>query len=493
MNREEEFRNDKNNITAEANGKRTQQTPPAKQIWNEAKGRLRSILGGSDYIKWIANLRIIAEVNGDVMIAAKTKYDHDRVVADHQRTIQRAWTACDPKQRKIRLICWAFAENDLKDIVADPWADEVVSLASPTPVEAGTVQKTEEPTQVFDTLVVGQSNRIAYSLANRIAQGEPLGTRLAFIYGLQGTGKTHILQALRNASEAAQPDRTIVYLTSEEFLASYQEGVKAKDTRELKRRLRSADILLIDDLHRIACKKKTEIELFENIREVTNNGGLVVLVADEAPGNISGFSTKMQSELKGATVVEVAPPCQAMRMEILRRLSDHIVKSSPNFVMTDAMLSAIEARIHGPGRELCGTIWSLFTEANFGQDAPTDDMLDRVIRRSEGDRKPPSIDMIKRAAMQVFNLSKAEITSTRKSQNIVYPRQIAMYLCRKMTDKSYPQIAHSFNKKDHTTVLYAFNKIKHLLAKDPTMARDVEAVTRAVYEIQAQTRTIVHS
>ena len=471
---------------------------PGQSIWKQVRAKLATVLNATDYDRWIEDLRLIAEVDGEIVIAARDPLAYDRVLAEHKRLIQRTWRDFDPARRGIRLECWRNARAEVRELVSDPWADvapEVTPQPAPAAASGGngsdggktTVAPTATgaPDMTFGTLVTGESNEIAVQLAQRIALGQTVGTSTALIYGRQGTGKTHLLYALKHEVEAHDPERVVVYLTAEEFMSAYHDGVKVKDTSALKKRLRSATLLLIDDLHRIAGKPGTETELYQNIREVTGNGGLVVLAGDEAPGDVTGFGPRMRAELKGSIAVEVGLPDAGMRREILVRLAAHIEAGHPSFVLTDEMIARINAGIRGPGRELTGAIWSLYTEAGFGERAPTMDMLDRVIRRHQGEVKVPTIELVKRATMKVFGISKSDLESPCKARAVVYPRQVAMYLCREKTGKSLPQIGHSFGKRDHTTILYAHRKVSKNIATDPELAGDIARVTEAIFELQA--------
>ena len=457
-------------------------TPATGQmIWNAVRETLRDKVEPSDFTRWIEDLRLVAEHNGAMVIAARDPLSFDRVNGQYIRTIEKLWAATDPLRRTLRLVCWRHATPELRELVDDPWSSQGEVPANEddaAPDQAGT-----GPGMTFDTLVTGPSNQIAVTLARRISAGLPAGTPTMLIYGPPGTGKTHIMHALR--MEACQPGtkRKIVYLTAEEFMSAYLDGVKVRDTSPLKKRLRAASLLLVDDLHRIAGKPGTEAELYQNIREVTSNGGQVVLVGDSAPGDASGFGQRMRSEIKGATAVEVGLPDSEMRREIMVRLAAHIASQHPEFILTDEMISKLNAGIRGPGRELTGAIWSLYTEAGFGERAPTSEMVDRIIRRHAGETREPSIDLIKKAALKVFPIAKAELEGPSKARGFVYPRQIAMYLCRTMTRKSFPQIGRAFGRRDHTTVLYAYRRIETDIGNDSELAADIARVQSTVLEL----------
>ncbi|MBU3921955.1 DnaA/Hda family protein [Hyphomonas sp.] len=450
-----------------------------QRIWEDVQAVLASRMAREEFDRWIAELCLVAEVNGEFLLAAQDPVALDRVNTRHKREIERLWAGMDPQGRAIRLICWRTAPAELRELVGDPWE----TVADDDGVADAPAAQTGGPAMTFENLVVGPSNQIAAELAKRIAAGLPAGTPITLIYGPQGTGKTHIVLSLRADVEARDPKRKVVYLTAEEFMSAYLDGVKARDTSGLKRRLRTAAILIVDDLHRIAGKPGTENELYQNIREVTGNGGQVVLVGDAAPGETVGFGQRMRGEIKGATAVEIGLPDAAMRREILTRLASHITASHPDFQLGDDMIQKLNSGIRGPGRELTGAVWSLFTEANFGEETPTMDMLERVVRRHSGEQREPTIDVIKKATLKIFPIGKTELEGPSKMQAYVYPRQIAMYLCRTMTRKSFPQIGRAFGKRDHTTVLYAFRRIKKAVPDDVRVAEDVARVEALILDL----------
>lgn len=450
------------------------------RVWEDVLTALESRLMPEEFERWVADLRLVADVDSEMLLAARDPVALDRVNTRHKREIERLWSAFDPQERKIKLICWRMIPEEMRELIGDPWAEDEEAEGEEAAAEQA---PSGGPAMTFANLVVGPSNQIATEMAKRIAAGLPAGTPITLIYGQQGTGKTHTVLALKAEVAVRDPKRKVVYLTAEEFMSAYLDGVKARDTSGLKRRLRTASILIVDDLHRIAGKPGTENELYQNIREVTGSGGQVVLVGDSAPGETVGFGQRLRNEIKGATAVEVGLPDAAMRRDILVRLASHISASHPEFRLTDDMIQKLNNGIRGPGRELTGAVWSLYTEANFGQEEPTMEMLDRVIRRHAGEQREPTIDVIKKATLKVFPIARADLEGPSKMQAYVYPRQIAMYLCRTMTRKSFPQIGRAFGKRDHTTVLYAFRRIKKSLAEDTRLAEDIARVEATILDL----------
>jgi len=455
-----------------------------KEIWDTVLNDTRVRIPAEDFDKWIADLRFVAEVDDVVLIAARDQLAFDRINSNHRPLLKRIWRKSDPKGRALQIACWKDIPASTRDLVDNPWSAEKRQAADAE--ETGRTDRSEGvPGMTFANLVTGDTNKRAVGLAMEIVRGKRAAD-VSLIYGRQGTGKTHILRAIENAVLHLDDGRRVTYMTAEEFVTAYVDGAMARDTRDLKKWVRNNDLLLIDDLQWIAGKAKTDDAFFATIRSVTKEGGRVVLTADEAPGDLKGFSQRMRGEIMGAAASEVGLPDQEMRREIVRLHAAMIREDQPNFELSEEMIDRIVSTVRGPGRELCGVLWTLQTETGYGEVEPDMDMLVTVLRRQQGEYQAPSLDNIKRAAMRVFGLSKTEIESANKSRSICYPRQIAMYLCREMTDKSYPQIARAFNKKDHTTVLHAWRKVKEEMQDDPDMIRDVERVREMVFEIQAE-------
>lgn len=463
-------------IGAEKNTDRAENAadlPGARELWTSVLDRVRGDVTAEAYEKWLAAIRFIAEVDNDIVIAANDRLTFDRVTAEYLRDIRGAWQKQDAKKRRLKFQLWDDLKPEIREMVGNPWQAPVVRLQKPVSGQVMT----------FETLVVGESNRRAFGLAKRLASGEPIPAGVVVIYGQPGTGKTHMLKSIQTEAGKSADDRRIAYLSAEEFMTRFVEGARAGDTAALQAFVKQNELLMIDDLHWIAGKAKTDKAFFGALRAVTSEGGHVIITADTAPGDMVGLSKELTSEIRGAATVEVACPDQDMRKEIVRRHAALIAASTPNFVLTEAMVDRIVSGIRGPGRELCGVLWSLQLETGYGEYAPTPEMLETVIRRIAGEPRTPSLDDIKRACMDAFSVSRTDIESSSKVRTICYPRQIAMYLSRTMTQKSYPQIAAAYKKKDHTTVLHAYRKVtKALKNSDADMIADIERTRTFVFE-----------
>ncbi|MEO0784771.1 MAG: DnaA/Hda family protein [Pseudomonadota bacterium] len=464
----------------------TPSDPGAHAIWQATLADLKRRLSAADFDRYISGLKCIIEVDGEMIVAAASSHAADRVNAEHKRIIARRWKAYDPRGRGLRIIAWDKEAQSYSDIVdGDPFAD--VGFVAEEPAEAATAKTTVSGARegyTFDTLVVGAFNEKAYNLMRHIADDGDMPERVVVISGLQGVGKTHLITALQQDVEQRGDGRSVVYITAEDFQNDYVAGAMSRDTRALKAKLLAGDIVLIEDLQNIANAKGTDGEFARNLRSITEAGGLVILTADTAPGEIEGFSSRVMSQLRGAISMDVGAPDKDMRFAIVKRRAETLQDRSNAFRVTDEMIDMICARVRGQGRELCGALISLYTEASMGKLEPTMDMLERVLDRQTGAMTPPTIDLIKRATCRLFDVTKAELEGPRKLQRIVYARHLAMSLCREMTDKSYPTIARSFGKRDHTSIMYAVDRVKFYLGTRPETATHLEQLRELIYEMQ---------
>jgi len=458
----------------------------AKALWSKSLETMQAKTTPDNSQQWLTDLRFVAEVNNAIVVAAPDQLTLDRVVTSFERPLQQAWQEVDPKRRKLKFELWTRIPADVRDVVGDPWLNDSAMEADAAARNAA--ESEDESTVIghamtFSTLVTGPSNARAVGLGKRLAKGAPIPAGVIVIYGEPGTGKTHILKAVEAETARKGDGRRLAYISAEEFMTRFVNDARAGDTSALQAYVKQNDLLMIDDLHWIAGKAKTDKAFFGALRAVTSMGGHVIITADAAPGDMVGLSKELAGEIKGAASVEVAMPDDEMRKAIIRRHVELIAKDTPNFALTDAMVDRIVATVRGAGRELCGVLWSLQLETGYGELAPTPEMLETVIRRIAGEPRTPTLDEIKRTCMDVYRISKTDIESSSKVRTICHPRQVAMYLSRVMTDKSFPQIATAYKKKDHTTVLHAYRKIKKALDKgDRDMSDEIERVKNAVFD-----------
>lgn len=463
---------------------RSQKDLGAGMIWESVKAELQETLSIEEFSKWIAPLRFAAEIHGTMTIAAKDRFTLDRASSDYGRLIQKTWSGVDPRERRVKLELWSRLPADIRAVLNDPWdAPQVEAQKAPAVEDSAPEDVGEFGHMTFDTLVMGPSNENATQFAKRIAEGAPVPGGVILFYGPPGSGKTHILKACMSRMARTAKPKSVAYITAEEFLTRFVEGARVGDTSDLQGFVRRNDVLMIEDLHWMVGKTKTQKAFFGALRAVTTAGGRVIVTGNVAPGEAVGFSDEIVSELRGSTAVEIALPTLDMRRDIVRMHTGLISRTCPGFDLNEDQIERIATAVPQGGRELTGVLNTLLIESGMGTKEIDAIMLERVIRRIAGEPRQPTLDDIKRACMEAFSVSKSDIEGRSKRRTVVVPRQIGMFLSRELTDKSYPQIVMAYKKKDHTTALHAFEKIGGLLTSgDRDMAADVEKVRAVLHE-----------
>ena len=463
-------------------------------IWTEACRTLsrQMKIDREDFKHWIEPLRFLVEQDGTVLIGAKTDYDFSRVNGNHVLSIHNAWARHDERQRPVRVVSWQSLNDDLKSLIKYPWTDEDLK---PEDDQQSDEARAEDAASTlmgpsvmrFETLVVGESNGVAVAMAERIADGKPVPASLVTINGPQGVGKTHLMKALEKRLEK-QGRRRVAFISAEEFLVAYVEGAINRDTSALKARVRSADIVLFDDLQNVAGKKGTNRELAATLRTVSERGGIVILTADRPLAELEGLSEAVRTVLRGAACIQVGLPDDEMRREIVRQRAAMLQEDSPNFVLDDGFCDAMVHRVYGPGRDLCGTLLTLYTDTKFGERAPTLDMLDAAVSRKQGKLLAPSLNVIKQAVREHFEFARGDLEGKARPKLLAHGRSIGMYLSRMLTTKSYPQIGIAYGGRHHTTIMHNYRKIAKLIKTDPDVADEVMRIQRAIDRLNAGSR-----
>lgn len=339
-----------------------------------------------------------------------------------------------------------------------------------------------DPRQSFDSFVVGDSNALAFQAAKRVADGMPNefgGYRPLFIYGGPGLGKTHLLNAVRQQIMVKYPERKMLYLTAEDFIIQFVNALKARDTMAFKEKVRSVDLLLIDDLQFLQGEKVQE-EFDHTFTSLVESGKQVVLAADQSPVQLSCLNDRMRSRLSGGLVIDICPNDFDLRVRILKAKVSEAQRVNPTLNVPADVLQYIAENASRCARGLEGGLVSVLSRAQNG--VITLEMARSALRNQvsiEENRIIRVHDIIK-SVSDFYQVSKADLFSARRHRSIVRPRQIGMYLAKMLTSRSLPEIGRRFGGRDHTTVLHAVRKIEDLLKKDPILAEEVTRLKREI-------------
>ena len=336
----------------------------------------------------------------------------------------------------------------------------------------------------FDAFVEGASNRVALAAAKTIAEAGSSAVRFnpLFIHSNVGLGKTHLLQAIALAATQSERKPRVVYLTAEYFMWRFATAIRDNDALSFKESLRNIDLLVIDDMQFLQ-GKSIQHEFCHLLNMLLDSARQVVVAADRAPWELESLDARVRSRLQGGVAIEVEAPDYEMRLEILKRRLAAAQQEDPSIDIQPEILVHVAKHITSSGRELEGAFNQLLFRRSFEPSLSidrVDELLGHLV--NAGEPKRVRIEDIQRVVSRHYNVSRQEMISNRRTRTIVKPRQIAMFLAKTMTPRSFPEIGRRFGGRDHTTVLHAVRKIENLLDQDTKLSHEVELLRRLISE-----------
>ncbi|SFA96261.1 chromosomal replication initiator protein [Rhizobium sp. NFR07] len=339
----------------------------------------------------------------------------------------------------------------------------------------------------FDTFIEGASNRVALAAAKTIAEAGAGAVRFnpLFIHSNVGLGKTHLLQAIANAAVGSSRSPRVVYLTAEYFMWRFATAIRDNDALTLKDSLRNIDLLIIDDMQFLQ-GKMIQNEFCHLLNTLLDSAKQVVVAADRAPWELESLDPRVRSRLQGGVAIELESPEYEMRLEMLKGRLRAAKQDDPSLDIPAEILSHVARNVASSGRELEGAFNQLLFRRSF-EPSLSIDRVDELLAHlvGAGEARRVRIEDIQRIVARHYNVSRQELVSNRRTRVIVKPRQIAMYLAKTMTPRSFPEIGRRFGGRDHTTVLHAVRKIEELIGDDTKLGHEVELLKRLINENNA--------
>jgi chromosomal replication initiator protein len=326
--------------------------------------------------------------------------------------------------------------------------------------------------------VIGSSNRFAHAAALAVAEAPAQAYNPLFIYGGTGLGKTHLLQAVGQYVDEHSAALTVNYVTSETFMNDFINSLRDKRIEGFKQRYRSYDLLMIDDIQFLEGKERIQEEFFHTFNSLYEAGRQIVISSDRPPREISTLEERLRSRFEWGLITDIQPPDLETRIAILRKR----VKTDGIHVPDPQVLTFIAGRVSTNIRELEGALTRVVAFSSLTGRLMTVDLAQDVLRDvfPQGAAADVSIERIQETVTDRFGISLDELCSEKRSQNIVYPRQVAMYLSRELTDSSLPRIGRHFGGRDHTTVIHATTKIARLIREDRSVYNLVQELTARI-------------
>ena len=340
----------------------------------------------------------------------------------------------------------------------------------------------------FDNYVVGESNKLAYSIAKSIINNENLGFDVNpfFLYSEVGLGKTHLMQAMAWEFKERYKDKNVVYLTAEKFMFLFVQSLKNNNINTFKDKFRNIDILLIDDIQFIAGKDGTQKEFFYTFNTLLSDNKKIILACNKAPDNMENIDIQLKSRLSSGIVVDILKPDYNMRLQLAKKKAEVL-----GLQCKEEVFEYIAENITTTNRDIEGAIKKLLIYQKFmnNNNPITLDIAKKVLKdtvnninnnNNNNNKKTITIDKIQQKVAEYYKITKTELLSDKRDRKYSLPRQVAFYLSKKITQKSYPEIAREFNNKNHATVIFAYNKIEKELQSNIEMIDDVKNIEKMV-------------
>ncbi|CAH0231165.1 Chromosomal replication initiator protein DnaA [Arthrobacter sp. Bi83] len=386
--------------------------------------------------------------------------------------------------------CAIDVDTDLVPLHKEPEPAVELSLASdqsvelkPQPMLPSTSHEFGRlnPKYVFDTFVIGSSNRFAHAAAVAVAEAPAKAYNPLFIYGDSGLGKTHLLHAIGHYARRLYSGIRVRYVNSEEFTNDFINSIRDDEGASFKTTYRNVDVLLIDDIQFLAGKDRTLEEFFHTFNSLHNNNKQVVITSDQPPKLLAGFEDRMKSRFEWGLLTDIQPPELETRIAILRKKALSEGLSAP-----DDALEYIASKISSNIRELEGALIRVTAFASLNRqpvDVALAEMVLKDLITDDGAQEITSSQILTQTA-DYFKLSMEELCSKSRTRTLVTARQIAMYLCRELTDMSLPKIGQELGGRDHTTVIHADRKIRELMAERRVIYNQVTELTNRIKQQQ---------
>ena len=447
-------------------------------VWGRIRQNLLKTVGNNNYTNWIEPLEF-SELNGGVAtFLVPTSFMGNWVSRNFGDNILQELKKAGEKVSRIE---FSVPTRMATKPAAKKPAKPIPGLASRGGSDGDLPGAPLDSRYTFDTFVVGKPNELAHAAAKRVAEGGVVTFNPLFLYGGVGLGKTHLMHAIAWELKNRSPELRVVYLSAEQFMYRFVQALRDKDMMTFKQLFRSVDVLMVDDVQFIARKDATQEEFFHTFNALVDQNKQIIISSDRAPSEIDGIEDRIVSRMQSGLVVDLHPTNYELRLGILQQKAEQFSTQFPNLQMDDGVLEFLAHRISTNVRVLEGALMRLFAFGSLvGREITmelTQDCLADVLRAS--DRKI-TVEEIQRKVSDHFNIRLSDLIGPKRVRTFARPRQIAMYLSKKMTSRSLPEIGRRFGGRDHTTVMHGVRKIEELKQQDSQIADDLELLRRSL-------------
>ena len=443
--------------------------------WELIRSSLRRDCGARTFDGWLRPIALgsFDPETATLRLELPSQFMADWVQTHFSERLTMAWRATLPAVRNVRIGVGAAAPRTAALVQIPAPARENEPAAAR---ESGNVYAVAlEPRYRFENFVVGKANEVAYNAAKTLAVAKDVVFNPLFLHGGTGRGKTHLLHAVGHEFHRLRPRAKIIYMSAEKFMVEFVAALRANETIQFKQQLRSADLLMIDDVQFIAGKESTQEEFFHTMNEIISAGRRLVISSDRAPQDLDGIEPRILSRLSWGLVADINQADLELRLNIILKK----LESLPDVSVPQEVVMFLAKRISSNVRELEGALNRIAAYAMMsGRPIDLEFCTEVLANLLRANQRRISIDEIQSRVSDHYRIRKAEMTSARRAREVARPRQVAMYLSKQLTPRSLPEIGRRFGGRDHTTVIHAVRQIEKLRAQDAELDADIRLLTR---------------
>ena len=428
------------------------------ELLNKLKELLEDEVSKISFETWIKPLGIRAIEKDNIVFTTVSEYQKDFIENKFNSLIFNTLRYITNKDWTFSVIDLSKETEENNNIIAD-------KKSNVPEAELESNHSTLNPKYTFETFVVGNNNRFAHAAALAVGNEPGKSYNPLFLYGGVGLGKTHLMHAIGNRIVEDNTASNVLYVTSEKFTNQLINAIKDNKTEIFRNKYRNIDVLLIDDIQFIAGKDRVQEEFFHTFNTLRENGKQIIISSDKPPRDIEFLEDRLKSRFEWGLLADISCPDYETRLAILRKKAQ-----DENIIIDDSILSDIATKIDSNIRELEGVFNKIVARASLTHSPITIELAENIINEFKYEsEKVISSDFIKETVSKYFSIDKEELAGSKRSNDIAFPRQIAMYLCREIAGMSFPQIGVEFGNRDHSTVMHGYNKIaKEIKDKNST-------------------------
>ena len=431
------------------------------ELLTKAKELLKNEVTNISYETWIKDLDIESADGGHIVLVATNAFQKESIISRYNDLLRNTFNYITNKNCDIAVI--------LKDDAEEETSASSSQLNTNSSINQNS---TLNPKYTFESFVVGNNNRFAHAAALAVAEAPATAYNPLFIYGGVGLGKTHLMHAVANEILSNNRNANILYVTSEKFTNQLVNAIKDNKNEMFRNKYRNIDVLLIDDIQFIAGKERCQEEFFHTFNTLHENGKQIIISSDRPPKDINLLEDRLKSRFEWGLIADISNPDYETRLAILRKKAQ-----LDNIIIDDDILCDIATKIDSNIRELEGVLNKLIAKASLTNSHITMEMAERAINDVVSNQdKVLSLELIQETIAKYFNITVEDLKGVKRSNDVTFPRQVAMYLCRNVAGLPLTKIGEGFGKRDHTTVIHACNKIAKEVQSDMSTQRIVESV-----------------